>query len=325
MPRPLPPDVARQLLARGGGATLAELHAWGLSMSSIRRLTDDGELIRSGRGRYALPVTGVADQWRRRRAEHLRCATALAPPDGILGLRTASLAWDVPVVSIPGKPEILGPPSSRQREGTRTIRCLVPPEDVTARFGVPVTSLERTAVDVALDLPTPEALVTVDAALRRGADREVMLLGLAARGPVRGCRTARRTLEWADGGSEAPLESQGRGELMMCGVPRPTCNTTVRLGEEACRPDDLWLPLGIVGEADGRGKYDEPDQTTLWAEKRRQEWMETELGLLVLRWTTPEVRWTPHELAHRWFRLAERRRAEPWSPPTGLTTDGGDG
>lgn len=268
-----------------------------------------------------LPATGVPDHWRRQRVEHLRCAVSLAAPDGILGVRTASLAWDLPVVSIPVRPEILGPPGSRQRQGTRRIRGVVPLADVTSRFGVRVTSLERTAVDVALDLPTPEALITVDAALRRGADREVMLRSLAARGPIRGCRAARRTLEWADAGSESPLESQSRGALMMRGIPRPSCNTTLRLGREECRPDDLWWSLGIVGEADGRGKYEKPDGYTLWAEKHRQEWMENELGLFVLRWTTPEVRWTPDALAQRWFRLAERRLTEPWSPPPGLSTD----
>lgn len=53
-------------------------------------------------------------------------------------------------------------------------------------------------------------------------------------------------------------------------------------------------------------------------EKRRQEWMEQTLGLLVLRFTYPEVREDPAEIARRWFRLAERRARDPWVWPPGL-------
>ena len=289
-------------------------------MSAIRRLTGEGQLLRSAKARYVLPMGTSTDQWQRARSEHLRRAASLVAPDGIACLRTAALAWALPVFSIPEQPEVLRPAGSRGRAGTRTLRCAVSPACTTLRKGLTVTSLERTAVDVALDLSTPQALITVDAALRRGAEPEVLRCLLAERGAVRGCRRARRTLEWADRSSESPLESLGRGELMMRGVPRPDCNVTLRFGSSECRPDDLWWVLGIAGEADGRGKYADAGDT-LWAEKRRQEWMEDQLGLLVLRWTWSELRWAADEVADRWFRLADRRLIEPWRPPDGLTVD----
>ena len=159
--------------------------------------------------------------------------------------------------------------------------------------------------------------MTVDSVVRSGADPSQLLAALEARGPVRNCCRAAQTLQWADAHSESALESWGRGELLVRGVPRPDCNRELRFGGREIRPDLLWLDLGIVAEADGRGKYDD-DPDALWREKRRQEWMESALGLLVLRFTYAEVRADPAGLASRWFRLAERRATEYWVWPAGL-------
>jgi hypothetical protein len=177
--------------------------------------------------------------------------------------------------------------------------------------------MSRLAIDLALELPAPEALVTVDSVVRSGVTPSQLLAALEARGPVRNCRRARQTLQWSDAHSESALESWGRGELLVRGVPRPDCNRELRFGGREIRPDLLWLDLGIAAEADGRGKYDD-DPDALWREKRRQEWMESELGLLVLRFNYAEVRTDPAGLASRWFRLAERRATEQWVWPAGL-------
>jgi hypothetical protein len=186
--------------------------------------------------------------------------------------------------------------------------------------GVPVTNLERTAVDIALDLPTPEALITVDAALRRGADPSLMAAILADLGPVPGCHRARQTLSWGDAHSESPLESRGRGELLLQRVPRPWSNVTFRFEGVEVRPDHWWDELGIAGEADGRGKYDRPMATAdpIWTEKLRQEWLEEALGILVVRYVDREIRHAPTEVAARWRRREARRAGEPWQPPSGL-------
>ncbi len=236
------------------------------------------------------------------------------------GLRSAALAWGPPVSQVLPRPEILRPPHAAELKGARVIRRSPDPQQIVMVNHVPVTNLERTAVDIALDLPTPEALITIDAALRRGADRSVMLAILEATGPVRGCREARRTLDWADGHSESPLESRGRGELMLQGVPRPWNNVSLRLGQVEVRPDHWWNGLGIAGEADGRGKYDGPAAPAdpVWTEKLRQEWLEEELGILVMRYVDREIRRTPVEVATRWRRKEARRAHQLWVPPPGL-------
>lgn len=324
---------------RGGAITASELTGAGLADHDIARLVRRGQLVRVERGRYvqspavgARPSGSVRDFWVAGRRDHLtRLAAALAvSPLAVAALRSAALVWDLPVSSIPPRPEVLRPRNTSRLVGVRTLRSATPPP-IVVHEGLAVTTLERTAVDIALDLPEPQALVTVDAALARGADRDLMGVMLETRGSVRGCVRARRTLTWSDACSESALESRGRGELLVRGVPRPHCNPVIRLEGVEFRPDDLWLPLGIVGEADGRLKYEEGPQSgprsedrtgALYAEKRRQEWLETVAGLHVVRWSDAEVRYDADGLMHRWRMRVQQREREPWCPPPGLVVLG---
>jgi hypothetical protein len=217
---------------------------------------------------------------------------------------------------VPPKPEIIRPPGSSRPTGTRVRLVTLRAEDVVRRRGIWVTSLARTAVDIALDLPEPESLITLDAALRRGAGRPRLLAHLTERGAVRHARRARRAIEWAERHSESPLESRCRGELLLDGVPRPESNLPLRFADREIRPDLLWRELGIVVEVDGRGKYDEPD--ALWREKRRQEWMESDLGLIVLRMTHAEIVGDPRDCSRRWRAAQQRRIGDPWRRPPAL-------
>lgn len=320
-----PDDVCswavQQLMVVGGGAPRAQLERWGVDRAALNRMLRRGMVHRQGRGYYVLPWSGATDdRWQRQRSEHLRAVSAMVANGKEAGLRSAALAWGPPVSQVPPRPEILRPPHAAALKGARVIRRSLDPQLIVMVNQVPVTNLERTAVDIAIDLPTPEALITVDAALRRGADRSVMLAILEAMGPVPGCREARRTLDWADGHSESPLESRGRGELMLQGVPRPWSNVSLRLGQVEVRPDHWWDGLGIAGEADGRGKHDGPTAPadSVWTEKLRQEWLEEELGILVVRYIDREIRSTPDEVAARWRRKEAKRAHQLWVPPTGL-------
>ncbi|MEO8107274.1 MAG: hypothetical protein ABI720_08135 [Actinomycetes bacterium] len=313
--------VVQNMLAAGGGASHAQMMAWGVSRLDLSRLLRSGVICRSRREHFVLPWGGEnSDHWQRTRSMHLRVAAAAAVRESPVGLRSAALMWRLPVWQIPRRVELIRPPGSGPWKGLRVVRRLLSAGDVTAINGVPVTTLERTAVDIALDVPTPKALITVDAALRRGASRETMAGILTRMGSVRGCREARRTLDWADGNSESPLESRGRGELMLLGVVQPLSNVSVRLGDIEFRADHWWMGLGVAGEADGEGKYGKRpgEEETLWAEKLRQEWFEEELGLYVVRYVDREIRLAPQRVADRLQRKVDRRRRDPWEPPPGL-------
>ena len=157
-----------------------------------------------------------------------------------------------------------------------------------------------------------------------------MLHMLRELGPVAGVQRARHTLELGDGHSESPLESRGRGELILQGIAPPMSNVSLRLNRIEFRTDHWWDALGIAGEADGRGKYDSRDENksrgqyidsakeALWAEKLRQDCFEEEWRLLAIRYVDREIRLTPHAVADRWLRRRNKREVEPWQPPSGL-------
>jgi len=317
----LPEAVVDALEGSGSAMTAGQLLALGLKPHNLAYAVRHGLLERLGRGRYALPVDRQKEYWAQRRDQHLRelAAALAAAPEAVAGLRSAALVWGLPVSTMPTRPEILRPANQARLAGVRTITTVIPPP-VVSRLAMRVTSLARTATDVAIDLPIPEALVTIDAAVRAGARQELMLNELSLRGAVRGCRNARQALAWADGRAESPLESRGRGELLVRGVPVPDCNVVVSLGGYECRLDTFWEELGIAGEANGKLKYRgaTANQDSLWYEKIRQEWLENTLELMVLRWDDRELRRDPDGLAERWRRLKRKRLATPWRPPSGL-------
>jgi hypothetical protein len=108
--------------------------------------------------------------------QHLMLARAeqTVTPQGVLSRNSAALVWGLPT---PGVREWYDDPptltypaggTSRARRGAATRRtATLPPSDVTRDdLGYAVTTLTRTAVDLADGLPLPEALVILDAAGR---------------------------------------------------------------------------------------------------------------------------------------------------------------
>lgn len=309
-------EVAQWLNARGGGASRAQLLARGLTSVDLARYLRQGLLVSVRRGYYALAAPTLGDQWVQGRQTHLHAVASLAGTDQVAALQTAALVWGLPVSAIPDKPELIRPPGRSRPLGTRVRFARLTEPDIARHRGIWVTSLVRTAVDVALDLPVPESLITLDAALQRGVRRDQLLGNLAARGSVRHLHRARSAIEWADRHVESPLESRCRGELLIDQISPPECNLPLRLGDREIRPDLLWLALGIAVEVDGQGKYDEPG--VLWNEKLRQEWMESELGLIVLRFTYAEIVGGPQDCSRRWRKAEIRRESAPWVRPPGL-------
>lgn len=114
--------------------------------------------------------------------------------------------------------------------------------------GVWVTSIERTALDVACTVGTfAEALTIFDSALRAGADKEVMRAMLTGR--RRGIGRARRALYYADGASESPGESWSRAQMIEAGLPMPSlqCEFVDEDGNVVARTDFDWHGLVARG------------------------------------------------------------------------------
>lgn len=158
--------------------------------------------------------------------------------------------------------------------------------------GVRVTSLERTAVDSARELDFRRAVAVMDAALRRGADRGVLVEILAVSRRRKGVGVARRAAGFADARAESVWESISRVAIAELGLPMPELQFDVFLnGVWVARTDFAWPEFGVVGEFDGAIKYSggpAEAREAVMAEKRRQNLIE-EAGWRVVRWDARDL------------------------------------
>ena len=213
--------------------------------------------------------------------------------------RSALLVHGLPIVgSRQSIPELTVPP-----HGTGTLarahlyRASLPTEHITHVAGVPVTTAARTVVDAGRDLPHVSAVAAIDAALHRDLVHQDDLDEVLRRcWNWPGIRRAQRAVRLADGRAESPLESVSRLVIARLGLPRPQPQAVIldQYLRVVAQADFYWDEFGVIGEADGRSKYD--DRTVLTAEKERQELLE-DLGLVAVRWGW-RLAWRRQDMLH---------------------------
>jgi len=181
----------------------------------------------------------------------------------------------------------------------------LPRGHVTARAGVPITSVARTVVDLARSSPFTAAVVAADSALRTKQVTKAELhavLTACERWP--GIRRARRVVAFSDGRSESVFESIARVAFDEQGLPAPDLQVWVGGEDEVVgRVDFLWRAYRTVGEADGAGKYADPGRVR--AQLRRDERLR-EAGFEVVHFSWHELRIVPQQVAGE-LRAAFRR------------------
>lgn len=191
--------------------------------------------------------------------------------------------------------------------GVRFRTAAVPPAHRTTVYGLPVLTAARNVLDIARTDGFAAGLVAADAALRSDLTTSEELAGTVADlAGWPGVADARLVALHASGLRESPVESVSYALFVERGLFLPECNawlTSERRG--GVRADFAWRRHRLLGEADGRVKYDDPWNTAepvLWKEKLRQERLEN-LGFVVTRWTGAEIHRDPDAVVAR---LAER-------------------
>lgn len=164
----------------------------------------------------------------------------------------------------------------------------IPTDEVCEIDGYRVTSIERTAIDLACILRYQSAVAVVDAALHAEADLELIVRAAAAAKRRHGIGTARAALAFADGRSESVAESISRVRMAEASLPVPEIQVNVfdEFGRWIARTDFGWLEHGVLGEFDGKVKYlGSPEQVAraVMQEKAREAAIR-ELGWVVVRW-----------------------------------------
>lgn len=168
-------------------------------------------------------------------------------------------------------------------------------DDVVDLGALRVTSLARTAVDVALnETDFARILAVFDSALRMGVAREELERRLSA--PRRGVGRARHVLGFADGLADNPGESWSRAQMIEAGARIPILQSEYRIeGGHLAICDYDWEGR-VVGEFDGYGKYlreelrpGEDVADVVMREKERENQLR-DLDLGVVRWGWERLR-----------------------------------
>lgn len=208
---------------------------------------------------------------RRRLVVRARAATLQA--DGVVSHGSAAALWELPDHGQPDwRLHVVDTRIRKTHSGRGVIRHVgrLAEDEVVALDGTRVTSLLRTVVDLVHTVPFEHAVVVLDHVLRRGElDRDTVAQALAVRRGQRGSRTAASALAFADPASESPGESISRVTMRRLRVAPPVLQQEFTTAAGRFRVDFWWPDGGVIGEFDGRVKYD--DRDVLWDEKRRED------------------------------------------------------
>ncbi len=273
--------------------TTAQARAAGIEPPEQRRL------LRSGQ--WCFVRRGVASPLRVRDHEsRLVLSTAgavLARPGTIASHESAALVHALPLLRDPVRPIVTARSSSLSghRGNLQVHRGRVAVDEITTWFGLPLTEVARTVLDLARH-DRGAGLVAADFALRHhlcSSERLTELVARSAGWP--GNAAARWVVLHADPRAESPLETITRLLLATTDLPAPRLQAWI--GRD--RVDMLWDEQRVVLEADGRVKYGSSGRADpLWEEKLRQHRLEA-AGYRVVRTVWAEVVGRPHVLVDR--------------------------
>ncbi len=278
---PLPPTPLTIASAAGAGWTIsAQWHA-----------VTTGDLERIRRGVVGAPVApepGLAER-RLRELGNLRAAQAstLTCSRAVISHSSAAVARGIPTYGDIGRPCLTVPAGTALRTlaGVHLHRASLSADDWAEVEGFRITLPARTVMDIAREHGVTAGVVAADYALHEGlTDRSRLATAYEACAGWPGRRSARLTLLSADGRSESVLESLSRLHLAAGGLsaPEPQVEICDEYGNYLGRCDFYWDEFGVVGEADGRLKY-ERDPAAHLAERERERALE-DTGLIVVRW-----------------------------------------
>ncbi|PZE82758.1 hypothetical protein [Curtobacterium sp. MCBD17_032] len=214
----------------------------------------------------ALPPLG-----RRQLVVRARAATLQA--DGVVSHRSAAALWGLPDHGRPDwRLHVIDRRATKTHSGRGVVRHAgrLADDEVVVLDGLRTTSLLRTVVDLAHTSTFTLAVVVLDHVLHGGhLDHATLASALADRRGRRGSRRAASALAFADAAAESPGESISRVTLRQLGAAPPVLQQEFATDAGLFRVDFWWPGSGVIGEFDGRVKYD--DRDGLWTEKRRED------------------------------------------------------
>jgi hypothetical protein len=282
--------------------TTAALRSSGRSRERVQTLVRRGALVRIGRGVYVRAATASAFTALPGGEHILRAAGAVvrAGRGAALSHRSAAILHGIDLIGGFGGPVTMTVNAGSGRRGNVGIHLYttpLPADQVTDKFGLPVTTVARTVIDLARTLTFADGVAAADSAIRKGMTSKRELRAVLAASRYRlGTRQARRVVEFANGSAESPLESIARVAFDDCGLPAPALQVWIPgpTGDVIGRVDFFWEKYKTIAEVDGAMKYEDPARAK--AQLRRDKRLR-EAGYQVVHFDWKEVTTNPAQVA----------------------------
>jgi hypothetical protein len=205
-------------------------------------------------------------------------------PDAVVAGTSAAAVWGIPIVGDwPSEVSLLETPRSggKSEPGVRRTSAGAANATIGEFDGMRVTSLARTALDLARRLDLPDAVATLDWTRWRRNDRRITADDLRHEWQAAHFRTGsahlERAIAWSTDLSDSFGESRGRVAIRLLGFPEPELQRRFVDAEGAMEADYYFDDADIAGEFDGKIKYTRRDLTNgdpsavVWREKLRQD------------------------------------------------------
>jgi predicted transcriptional regulator of viral defense system/very-short-patch-repair endonuclease len=283
-----------------GVVTRTQLLALGLEPGAISHRLRSKRLHPVQRGVYAVgrPELSRRGGW--------AAAVASCGPAAVLSHRSAAALHGI-VEPAPVPIEVTVPPNTvRTRPGVRAYRRVVSADEVVSVDRIPVTTAERTLLDLAPAIGGKRLEAAVNAAdkldlidpesLRSTLDRYTGRRGVTVLRQL----LDRRTFTLTD----SELERRFLPLAREAGLGRP------RTGEQlnGFKVDFFWPELGLVVETDGLRYHRTP---AAQARDRLRDQAHAAAGLTALRFTHAQVRYEGRHVRETLTAVARRLRAAP--------------
>jgi len=205
----------------------------------------------------------------------------------VFAYTSAAVVLGIPLVGrLPSPPHVVHSEDSSRRSAHGVVRhhMRLEADDVTRYGGFLVTSLARTAIDLIASGTYVSGIVVADHVLGRvggrgGVSRDDLRALVARRRPFRGVRRVDAVLSNATGLADSALESLLMARFDEHGFARPDQQVEfTRSGGRSALADFYWRDSDVIGEADGRVKYNDPAfrggrsaEQVVWDEKVRED------------------------------------------------------
>ena len=295
--------------------TRALLLASGVTRSMLDTQVRAGRLMALRHGVY-LATDAWPDDLRTRHLV-LGHAEQVANPGAVLSHQSAAVNWGLPSPGLRNWHELevcvtlpTGQGHGSQQRSARHRVIALPSDQVTRDGeGYAVTSIPRTATDLANARPLPDALGILDGAARQLVEHYVSRPRRSDYANPRLAQAAQdlftaacappglaSAIACADPVRESPAESLSAGHFMLADLPVPQYQTRLVTPHGTFHPDFFWPELGVIGEVDGAIKY---ESANAFVQEKQREQILRDRGYIVIRWLAREIMLTPWVVIER--------------------------